>query len=138
MGLCENTRSWRWRGSAASFRAVIGAVLLGLSMAQTCPAGETHQNLTLPSYLDPAEKHNGVEFMASFVRSFLQTLQPNVFPTGRCHDEWCSLAAEDFTYSLCLWVSCCRPPEQSGAVINHMKTMWISMRANIKVKPGAT
>ncbi|XP_017268210.1 prominin-2 [Kryptolebias marmoratus] len=80
MGLCENMRSWRLRGSTASFMVAIGAMLLGLGSAQTCPAGETQQNLTQPSYQGLAKKQASVDFLASFVGSFLYTVQPNSFP----------------------------------------------------------
>ncbi|KAG8000096.1 Prominin-1-A [Nibea albiflora] len=80
MGLCENMR----QGSAGVFRAGVGLLLLGLSLAQAdpqhtaCPA-VAPQNLTLVPYQD-TEEDTTAGFMASFVQSFLHTVQPKPLP----------------------------------------------------------
>ncbi|XP_076599989.1 prominin-2 [Chaetodon auriga] len=86
MGLCESMRGWRWQGSAAVFRAGVGVLLLGLSLAQsvpphaTCPAAAAPQSLTQPHYQDTEGEGTIVGFMAALVQSFLHTVQPNPFP----------------------------------------------------------
>uniref|UniRef100_A0A3P8T8Y3 Prominin 2 n=1 Tax=Amphiprion percula TaxID=161767 RepID=A0A3P8T8Y3_AMPPE len=87
MELCENTRSWRWQGSAAAFRGVVGVMLLlGLSSAQSvppqaaCSGAATPQSLTQPQYNETVKEDTGVGFMAPVVQSFLHTIQPNPFP----------------------------------------------------------
>uniref|UniRef100_A0A3Q1F1R0 Prominin 2 n=1 Tax=Acanthochromis polyacanthus TaxID=80966 RepID=A0A3Q1F1R0_9TELE len=88
MALCENMRSWRWQGSAAAFRAVVGVMvlLLGLSSARSvppqaaCSGAATPQNLTQPQYKEAVKEDTGVGFMAPVVQSFLHTVQPNPFP----------------------------------------------------------
>ena len=87
--LCESVRGWRWQGSAGAFRAALGVLLLGLSLAQSvppqlvCPAAANPQSLTQPRYQDPPEEDNGEGFMAALVQSFLRTVQPNPFPEGQ-------------------------------------------------------
>lgn len=81
-------RSWRWQGSAAAFRGVVGVMLLllGLSSAQSvppqaaCSGAATPQNLTQPQYYEAVKEDTGVGFMAPVVQSFLNTIQPNPFP----------------------------------------------------------
>lgn len=86
MGLCESMR-----GCAGILRASVGALLLGLGLAQSvgpnaaCPAAVAPQGLGQPQYQDTAEEDTGSGFMAPLVQSFLQTLQPNSFPDGQCH-----------------------------------------------------
>ncbi|KAM7385625.1 hypothetical protein PAMP_001700 [Pampus punctatissimus] len=86
MRLCESMRGCRWRGSAGAFRAGVGVLLLGISLAQSippqgaCPAAADLQSLTQPQYWDTEEQDNGVGFMAALVQSFLHTVQPNPFP----------------------------------------------------------
>ncbi|XP_070834327.1 prominin-2 [Chaetodon trifascialis] len=86
MGLCESIRGWPWQGSAAVFRAGVGVLLLGLSLAQsvppraTCPAAAAPHSLTQPHYQDTAGEGTIVGFMAALVQSFLRTVQPNPFP----------------------------------------------------------
>uniref|UniRef100_A0A3Q1AWX0 Prominin 2 n=1 Tax=Amphiprion ocellaris TaxID=80972 RepID=A0A3Q1AWX0_AMPOC len=87
MALCENTRSWRWQGSVAAFRGVVGVMLLlGLSSAQSvppqaaCSGAAMPQSLTQPQYNETVKEDTGVGFMAPVVRSFLHTIQPNPFP----------------------------------------------------------
>ncbi|KAA8583823.1 hypothetical protein FQN60_015031 [Etheostoma spectabile] len=86
MGLCESVRGRCWPGSAGTFRAGVGVLLLGLSLAQTvppqpaCPAAVAPQSLVQPQYQDTAAVDNGVGFMAALVQSFLQTVQPNPLP----------------------------------------------------------
>uniref|UniRef100_UPI003AAC36A9 prominin-2 n=1 Tax=Centroberyx gerrardi TaxID=166262 RepID=UPI003AAC36A9 len=86
MGPCEGMRGWRRRGSAGAFRAGIGVLLLGLSLAQStspqapCPAGVAPQSLTQPQYQDNTGVDTGAGFMADLVQSFLHTVQPNPFP----------------------------------------------------------
>ncbi|XP_010735887.3 prominin-2 [Larimichthys crocea] len=81
MGLCENMR----QGNAGAFRAGVGVLLLGLSLAQTvpqhtaCPAAVAPQNLTQLQNQDTREDTNA-GFMASFVQSFLHTVQSKPFP----------------------------------------------------------
>ncbi|XP_044069096.1 prominin-2 [Siniperca chuatsi] len=85
MGLCEIMSGWRWQGSAGVFRAGVGVLLLGISLAQSvpsqtaCPAAAAPQSLTQPHYQDTAES-TSVGFMAALVQSFLHTVQPNPFP----------------------------------------------------------
>lgn len=81
-------RCWRWRhGSAGVFTAGVGALLLGLSLAQSVPPQDVcrtipvQQNLTESQYQDQnttEEIDSG--FMSAFVQSFLGTVQPNPFP----------------------------------------------------------
>lgn len=84
MGLCENIRGWRWQGSAGAFRATLGVLMLGLSVAQSvppqtvCPAAAAPHSLTQPHYQDTA--NSTVGFMSALVQSFLNTVQPNPFP----------------------------------------------------------
>uniref|UniRef100_A0A8C9Y3W9 Prominin-1-A-like n=1 Tax=Sander lucioperca TaxID=283035 RepID=A0A8C9Y3W9_SANLU len=86
MGLCESVRGWSWPGSAGTFRAGVGVLLLGLSLAQSvppqpvCPAAAAPQSLTQPQYQDTAKVDAGVGFMAALVQSFLRTVQPNPLP----------------------------------------------------------
>ncbi|XP_041803369.1 prominin-2 [Chelmon rostratus] len=86
MGLCESMRGWRRQGSAAVFRAGVGVLLLGLSLAQTappraaCPAAAAPQSLAQPQYQNSAGEDTVVAFMAALVQSFLHTVQPNPFP----------------------------------------------------------
>ncbi|XP_071760086.2 prominin-2 [Centroberyx gerrardi] len=86
MGPCEGMRGWRRRGSAGAFRAGVGVLLLGLSLAQStspqapCPAGVAPQSLTQPQYQDNTGVDTGAGFMADLVQSFLHTVQPNPFP----------------------------------------------------------
>ncbi|XP_059179877.1 prominin-2 [Centropristis striata] len=77
--------SWRWQGSAGAFRATVGLLLLGLSVAQSispqsCPAAAAPQALVQPHYQDTEGKDSSAGFMAPFVQSFLNTVQPNPFP----------------------------------------------------------
>lgn len=84
MRLCESMR----QGSAGAFRAGVGVLLLGLSLAQTvpqhaaCPAAVAPQNLTQVQNQD-TEEDTTAGFMASFVQSFLHTVQPKPFPVGQ-------------------------------------------------------
>ncbi|TDH01246.1 hypothetical protein EPR50_G00178260 [Perca flavescens] len=86
MGLCESVRGWSWPGSAGTFRAGVGVLLLGLSLAQSvppqpaCPAAAAPQSLAQPQYQDTAAVDAGVGFMAALVQSFLQTVQPKPLP----------------------------------------------------------
>lgn len=80
-------RGWRWwQGSAGVFRAGVGVLLLGLSLAQSvppqgaCPTAVAQQSLTQPKYEDTEEQDAGAGFMAALVQSFLHTVQPNPFP----------------------------------------------------------
>ncbi|KAF7219957.1 prominin-2 [Nothobranchius furzeri] len=81
MGLCENTRSWRWQCGA-----VMGVMLLGISFAQTvstqatCSAGDASQNITQPQYQDTVISIIEAGFLSPFVQNFLHTVQPNTFP----------------------------------------------------------
>ncbi|XP_068597391.1 prominin-2 [Brachionichthys hirsutus] len=85
MGLCANmTRRRRW-GCTGAFRAGVGLLLLGLTMAQSvpspstsCPASEVPQSLTQPQYHSTPMDDGG--FMAGLVQSFLHSVQPNPFP----------------------------------------------------------
>ncbi|CAK6982882.1 prominin-2 [Scomber scombrus] len=77
-------RGWRWQGSVGPFRAGVGVLLLGLSLAQSvppqgaCPAAAAPQSLTQPRYQDTTRQDTG--FMKALVQSFLHTVQPNPFP----------------------------------------------------------
>nr|XP_029134978.1 prominin-1-A-like isoform X2 [Labrus bergylta] len=83
MGLCVNMR-WQ-QGSAGAFRAGVGALLLGLSLAQSippqavCRAALAQQSLPENQYHETAEGDSG-GFLSAFVQSFLNTVQPNPFP----------------------------------------------------------
>lgn len=89
MGLHESVSSWRWQGSGGAFRAAVGVLLLGLSLAQSvpphaaCPAAAAPQSIPQPQYQDTEKDVMG--FLSGFVHSFLQTVQPNAFPKGQCH-----------------------------------------------------
>ncbi|KAI4813157.1 hypothetical protein KUCAC02_024505 [Chaenocephalus aceratus] len=84
MGLHESVSSWRWQGSGGAFRAAVGVLLLGLSLAQSvpphaaCPAAAAPQSVPQPQYQDTEKDVMG--FLSGFVHSFLQTVQPNAFP----------------------------------------------------------
>ncbi|XP_030011452.1 prominin-2 [Sphaeramia orbicularis] len=86
MGIYGKMRGWKLWGSAGIFRAGVGILLLGLSLAQSvppqivCPAAMAPQSLTQPDYQDSTEEDPGVGFIAAFVHSFLNTVQPNPFP----------------------------------------------------------
>ncbi|XP_070696693.1 prominin-2 [Pempheris klunzingeri] len=86
MGLCESARGRWWQGHAGVFRAGVGALLLGLSLAQSgppqtaCPAAAAPQSLTQPHYLDTAGEDASAGSMTAVVRSFLHTVQPKPFP----------------------------------------------------------
>ncbi|XP_068578924.1 prominin-2 [Cebidichthys violaceus] len=86
MGFCESVGAWRWQGSAGALRAVVGVLLLRLSLAQSvppqavCPAVAAPQSLTQPQYQHTVEEDASVGFMAALVQSFLHTVQPNPFP----------------------------------------------------------
>ncbi|XP_034538354.1 prominin-2 isoform X2 [Notolabrus celidotus] len=89
MGLCDSVRFWRWQhGSAGAFRAGVGVLLLGLSLAQSipsqavCRAVATQQNLTEYEYQGPedTEETPNSGFLSAFVQSFLHTVQPNPLP----------------------------------------------------------
>lgn len=75
----------RQQGSTWMFRAGVGALLLGLSLAQTtspqatCGAAAAPQSLPEPNYEDTADQDHG-GFLSPFVQSFLGTVQPNPFP----------------------------------------------------------
>lgn len=91
MALCESVRGgWRWRGSGGAFGAVVGVMLLGLSLAQSvprqaaCPAAVAPLSLTQPEY-QGTEEDTSVGFMSALVQSFLHTVQPKPFPKGECH-----------------------------------------------------
>lgn len=79
MEIFENMRS------AGAFRAGVGLLLLALSLPQSvpaqgaCPPGAVPQNLEQPQYQDPVTVDSA--FIASFVQSFLHTVQPKAFPT---------------------------------------------------------
>ncbi|KAG7236379.1 hypothetical protein INR49_001076 [Caranx melampygus] len=83
MGLCESMRGWRWRGRGLG--TLVGVMLLGLSLAQSvppktvCAANVAQQNLPQPEYQDIGD-NTDEGFMATFVQSFLHTVQPNTFP----------------------------------------------------------
>lgn len=86
MALCESVRGgWRWRGSGGAFGAVVGVMLLGLSLAQSvprqaaCPAAVAPLSLTQPEY-QGTEEDTSVGFMSALVQSFLHTVQPKPFP----------------------------------------------------------
>ncbi|XP_031697091.1 prominin-2 isoform X2 [Anarrhichthys ocellatus] len=86
MGFCESAGGWRWQGSGGALRAVVGVLLLRLSLAQSvppqtvCPAAASPQSLTEPQYQHTAEEDASVGFMEALVQSFLHTVQPNPFP----------------------------------------------------------
>lgn len=79
-------RAWRWQGHTGTFRACVGVLLLGLSLAQSvsppaaCPAAVAPQNLSQPQYQDTAAEDNVEGFLTALVQSFLHTVQPNPFP----------------------------------------------------------
>ncbi|KAK1905740.1 Prominin-1-A [Dissostichus eleginoides] len=84
MGLHESVSCWRWQGSGGAFRAAVGVLLLGLSLAQSvpthaaCPAAAAPQSVPQPQYQDMEKDVMG--FLSGFVHSFLQTVQPNALP----------------------------------------------------------
>uniref|UniRef100_A0A667YAG2 Prominin 2 n=1 Tax=Myripristis murdjan TaxID=586833 RepID=A0A667YAG2_9TELE len=86
MGLCEQSRCWRCQGGAGAFRAAVGVLLLGFSLAQStvpqpqCPKGVAPHSLNQPHYLNNSAVDTGVGFMKDIVQSFLHTVQPNPFP----------------------------------------------------------
>ena len=83
MALCGSVRG--------GFRAGVGVMLLGLSLAQpvpghaACPTAVTPLNLTQPEYQDTAAEDTIAGFMSALVQSFLHTVQPRPFPKGECH-----------------------------------------------------
>lgn len=85
MEIFENMRS------AGAFRAGVGLLLLALSLPQSvpaqgaCPPGAVPQNLEQPQYQDPVTVDSA--FIASFVQSFLHTVQPKAFPTGQSYQN---------------------------------------------------
>lgn len=94
MGLCESMRGWRWQGCTGTFRACVGVLLLGLSLAQSaspntaCPAAVAPQSLSQPQYQGTAADDNVEGFITALVQSFLHTVQPNPFPQGQCHQYY--------------------------------------------------
>ena len=104
MGLHESVSSWRWQGSGGAFRAAVGVLLLGLSLAQSapphaaCPAAAAPQSVPQPQYQDTEKDVMG--FLSGFVHSFLQTVQPNALPKGQCHWYYSPLKLlESLTYT---------------------------------------
>ncbi|XP_074531224.1 prominin-2 [Halichoeres trimaculatus] len=87
MGLCDRMSCWRRRCSSSSgaFMAGVGALLLGLGLAQSvppqaeCRAVPVQQNLTEYQFQNTTEEVDS-GFMSAFVQSFLGTVQPNPFP----------------------------------------------------------
>lgn len=79
-----------WPGRVGGLGTMVAVTLLGLGLAQSvplntvCAAPMTLQNLSQPEYQDIGG-NTGEGFMASFVQSFLNTVQPNTFPKGQCH-----------------------------------------------------
>uniref|UniRef100_A0A667Y7L1 Prominin 2 n=1 Tax=Myripristis murdjan TaxID=586833 RepID=A0A667Y7L1_9TELE len=79
----------RCQGGAGAFRAAVGVLLLGFSLAQStvpqpqCPKGVAPHSLNQPHYLNNSAVDTGVGFMKDIVQSFLHTVQPNPFPQGQ-------------------------------------------------------
>lgn len=77
---------WRWQGSAGAFKAGVGVLMLGISLAQSvppqnvCPAAAAPHSLTQPQYQDTADNDTSTGFMAALVQSFLHTVQPTSIP----------------------------------------------------------
>lgn len=90
MGFCESTGGQRYQGFSGTLGAFVGALLLGLSLAQsapsnsTCGVNVTMKVLTQPQYKDTITGDSAEDFISPFVHSFLQTVQPNPFPEGEC------------------------------------------------------
>lgn len=90
MGFCESTRARRCQGFSGTLGAFVGALLLGVSLAQsappnsTCGANVTTKILTQPQYKDIKTTYTAEDLVSPFVHSFLHTVQPNPFPGGKC------------------------------------------------------
>lgn len=93
MRLCSRTSGWSWQGYTGTFMPSLGLPLLllmllslvqsGSANAACLPAVDLH-NLSQPQYQNTTGGSVVGTGLASFVQSFLSTVQPNPFPQGQC------------------------------------------------------
>lgn len=104
MRLCATMVGLSWQGYTGAFS--FGGLLL-LSLLQSaatdaaCSPAVVPQNLSQPHYQNTTG--DGVAgIMTAFVQSFLNTVQPNLFPQGQCQRYFPGRGPVDLNHKLCV------------------------------------